>query len=125
MGQELLAEPAYPSAVRMVPAYHLGMPWLPGAPTSVAEVLGSDLLRDAHRPRVEDQLAEFVVLEGGEADLDPLEPLVGRGRREELVRFGGQRGGAFLAREADADRLLVAGDRKIDDLPDAELALVA
>src|SRR3954454_20488750 len=76
-----------------------------GSVSQVGEELLADLLRDAHRPGVEDQFAQFGVLEGCEADLDPLVALVRRPGREKFVRLGSQRRRPLLAGEADADGL--------------------
>ncbi len=84
-----------------------------------------NLFRHTHPPCLDDDLAEFDGVDRVEPDVDPVVSHVGRPRQHELVRLGGNQPGALLLGEGETHHRLVAGERQVDDLPDAEFDPVA
>ncbi len=80
----------------------------------------SELLRHDHAPRVEDELAELVLVDGLQANDQPL-VAHGRLRAQKLVRVRLESSFALLLRKGEAHQRLVTREGQIDDPSNAEL----
>ena len=78
-------------------------------------------LRDAHPPRVGDQLTHLSGLEPEQVRAHPLVAQVRGRRQEEGLRVGRDQAVALRPGEAEAHRQLVPRERDEDQLPDLEL----
>src|SRR4029450_14062284 len=74
---------------------------------SVAEMLGGDLLRHHHAPRVEHDLARFVLVDLVESYDDPVVAHVRLAWHQKLVGLGRNEGLALFLREGEAHHRLV------------------
>src|ERR1700760_3614153 len=88
------------------------------------QVFRRHLLRHAHAPGVDEQLAQLGFVEYGQPGADPLVPLVAGQRHHERLRPAGDQRGPLLPGEAEPQRLLVRRERGVDDPPAAALPVV-
>src|SRR3954454_8128147 len=88
----------------------------------MGEIVGAgELLGDDHAPSVDDELAGLGTVQCRKLGVDPVEAHVRRRRHLELVRLTRDERRALLLGEREAHYALVAGERHVDDLLDAEL----
>jgi uncharacterized NAD(P)/FAD-binding protein YdhS len=88
------------------------------------QVAGRGLLRHHHAPRVDEELAEFVVVEHRQPGPDPVVPLVAAQRHHELVRLAVDERDPLLLGKAEAHPLLVGRHRGVHQPADPELGVV-
>lgn len=106
------------SQTRRVAAWPRTDSWVEpsGAEMGLGHPLGND-----HSPRVEHDLPHLLVVDGIQADDQPVVPEVRRLGHHELLRLGGDECLALLLGKPESHQRLVTRERQEDDPPDPEL----